>query len=683
MIRDTYWPKFNECESEMDVLVKLSRHYGGDPAFVLAGGGNTSYKDANVLYVKASGFALGSIGPEGFVALKRDALEALGEADLGAEPDLREERFKEGILAARCDPEKGLRPSVECVLHNLMPGTFVVHTHPTLVNGLTCCRQGRQLAEEMFGDDVLWIEYTNPGHKLARAVADTLAEWRARTGREGPEAILLENHGLIVSGDDPETLGKRTDRIVEAIEKRLASAPAEEVFGQIVPMESDRARKLIETIAPALRGLLADGENLKIVTFDDSKTVLSLAATAEGKQVAALGPMIPDQIVYCCSFPLWFAAPLDDSPEVVVEELRRAVGEHVKSTGFAPKVVLVAGVGMFSAGDDIRTARIAGQYYSQSIKLMSFARRLGGIRAMSKPQREFIENWEAEAHRKKVLLQASSAGRVAGKVAFVTGAAQGFGLEIARGLAREGAHVALADINRQGAEDAARRLNDEFGKGRALAVRVDVTDGESVANAVHRTIRTYGGLDVLISNAGVLKAESVKTQPEADFDFVTRVNYKGYFLCVQKACPAMAVQHLAKPNCRSDIIQINSKSGLAGSNRNFAYAGGKFGGIGLTQSFALELITDGIKVNAVCPGNFFDGPLWSDPENGLFVQYLRTGKVPGAKTVEDVRRAYEQKVPMGRGCTAEDVMKAIYYLIEQQYETGQALAVTGGQVMLH
>ncbi|GAH47741.1 unnamed protein product, partial [marine sediment metagenome] len=211
---------------------------------------------------------------------------------------------------------------------------------------------------------------------------------------------------------------------------------------------------------------------------------------------------------------------------------------------------------------------------------------------------------------------------------------------------------------------------------------IDVTDGESVSAAFDQVVRTFGGLDVLVSNAGVLKSGSVKTQPIEDFEFVTSVNYTGYFVCVQKAAPVMSVQHLVRPAWTVDIIQINSKSGLVGSNRNAAYAGGKFGGIGLTQSFALELIENGIKVNSICPGNFFDGPLWSHPQTGLLVQYLRAGKVPGARTVEDVRRAYEAKVPMGRGCRIEDVMKAIYYLIDQQYETGQALPVTGGQVML-
>ena len=276
----------------------------------------------------------------------------------------------------------------------------------------------------------------------------------------------------------------------------------------------------------------------------------------------------------------------------------------------------------------------------------------------------------------------TATGRAAGKIAIVTGAAQGFGLEIATDLAQEGAFVVLADLNAEGAQSAAADVNARIDDERAIGLAVNVTDLESVRACVAATVSQFGGIDLFVSNAGVLKAGSVKELAERDFDFVTNVNYKGYFLCVQAVAPVMAAQHEANPDVRSDIIQINSKSGLVGSNKNAAYAGSKFGGLGLTQSFALELVTDGIKVNSICPGNFFDGPLWSNPDNGLFVQYLRTGKVPGAETIADVKSFYETKVPMGRGCTTPDVMKAVYYLMEQQYETGQAVPVTGGQVML-
>jgi len=268
-------------------------------------------------------------------------------------------------------------------------------------------------------------------------------------------------------------------------------------------------------------------------------------------------------------------------------------------------------------------------------------------------------------------------GRVSGKVAFVTGAAQGFGLEIATALHNEGAYVVLADLNLAGAQAAAEKLPG------SLAVAVNVAQPDSVRAAVEAAVLAYGGIDLLVSNAGVLKAESVMTQPLKDFQFVTDVNYTGFFLCTQAVAPVMARQNLAAPGAWCDIIQINSKSGLQGSNKNAAYAGSKFGGIGLVQSFAYELVAHNIKVNAICPGNFFDGPLWSHPETGLFVQYLRAGKVPGAKNVLDVRRFYEDKVPMRRGCEAPDVMRAIFYLVEQCYETGQALPVTGGQVMLN
>lgn len=282
-----------------------------------------------------------------------------------------------------------------------------------------------------------------------------------------------------------------------------------------------------------------------------------------------------------------------------------------------------------------------------------------------------------------VLERPTTRGRLSGVIALITGAAQGIGLGIATELAAEGARVVLADVNAATGEKAAAALNARFGRGCACFATCDVSSLASTREACAAAVRDFGGLDLLVSNAGVLKAGGIEDLDEAAFDLVTAVNYKGFFLCVKAATPILRAQHHLHPAHSTDIVQINSKSGLEGSNRNFAYAGGKFGGIGLVQSFALELVPDRIKVNAICPGNYFDGPLWSDPEKGLFVQYLRAGKVAGARTIADVRAAYTAKVPMGRGVTPLDIARAIVYLREQQYETGQALPVTGGQVMLH
>jgi len=268
------------------------------------------------------------------------------------------------------------------------------------------------------------------------------------------------------------------------------------------------------------------------------------------------------------------------------------------------------------------------------------------------------------------------------KIVVITGAAQGFGKGLAEHFAAEGACVVVADINRETGEKSVNEIIEKTGSEAIVFIPVDVTDSRSVDAMILQTVFAFGGLDLFVSNAGVLKAGGLETLEEDAFDFLTKVNYKGLFLGTKYASRVMKTQHKYRPGYFMDIVQINSKSGLQGSNRNFAYAGSKFGSIGLIQSFALELVTENIKVNAVCPGNFFDGPLWSDPESGLFVQYLKTGKVPGAKSIEDVRKHYEDMVPMRRGCFVEDVYKAVKYLIEQEYETGQALPVTGGQVML-
>jgi sorbitol-6-phosphate 2-dehydrogenase len=255
------------------------------------------------------------------------------------------------------------------------------------------------------------------------------------------------------------------------------------------------------------------------------------------------------------------------------------------------------------------------------------------------------------------------------KIAVVTGGAQGLGAAICHRLGREGVHLVVADLNHQGAERTAAELEEKTGQ-RALAVQVDITDEAQVSAMIDRCVEEFGRLDILVSNAGVLIAEAVDEFPADKWRLVMDVNLYGYFLCAKHAARVMKAQR------SGTIIQINSKSGKKGSYKNSAYAASKFGGIGLTQSLALELAEYGVRVNAVCPGNLLDSPLWVD---SLYAQYAKKWGI----TEEQVRQKYIDQVPLKRGCTYRDVTNMVLFLASDQasYMTGQAINVTGGQEM--
>lgn len=663
---------------QIEDLIAISRKFGQDSRFVIAGGGNTSYKDENRLWVKASGHALATITEDGFAVLDRALLNEMGEKAYNEDTAIREEQVKNDLSVACITKDR--RPSVETSLHNCMGFAFVVHLHPTLVNGLMCSVNAEAACKEIF-PDALYIEYTDPGYTLFKKVYDRIKAYKAEKGKE-PQVIFLQNHGIFVGGDTTAEIEGIYSEVLGKLEAKVAALP-----------EGDTAvSETVTDVVPAIRQMLSRSgrgfKTLKVTRnalvdyFIDGCSVTSTGSVTDcpGKsgfdKIAK--PFTPDIIVYCKSSYIFIEA---ESDEEILKQAEEEIEAFVSGKGYTPKVLLIKGIGLIAVGDSSRNAQIITDVFTDAMKIAFYAQSFGGEHPMERAWIDFIDNWEVENYRRKVASSASK-GRVEGRTIIVTGAAQGFGEGIARELMAQGANIVVADLNEATGEKTAASFNEKAGANKAIFVKTNVADMASLRNLMKETILNFGALDAFVSNAGVVRAGGLDVMTPENFEFVTKINYEAYFFCAKVASHIMKIETKYDPEYFADIIQVNSKSGLRGSKANFAYAGGKFGGIGLTQSFALELAPYRVKVNSICPGNYYDGPLWSNPENGLFIQYLNAGKVPGAKTVQDVKDYYLAQVPMRKGCNPVDVCKAILYAIDQTGETGQAIPVTGGQVML-
>lgn len=663
---------------QIEDLIAISRKFGQDSRFVIAGGGNTSYKDENRLWVKASGHALATITEDGFAVLDRALLNEMGEKAYNEDTAIREEQVKNDLSVACITKDR--RPSVETSLHNCMGFAFVVHLHPTLVNGLMCSVNAEAACKEIF-PDALYIEYTDPGYTLFKKVYDRIKAYKAEKGKE-PQVIFLQNHGIFVGGDTTAEIEGIYSEVLGKLEAKVAALP-----------EGDTAvSETVTDVVPAIRQMLSRSgrgfktlkvtQNALVDFFIDGCSVTSTGSVTDcpGKsgfdKIAK--PFTPDIIVYCKSSYIFIEA---ESDEEILKQAEEEIEAFVSGKGYTPKVLLIKGIGLIAVGDSSRNAQIITDVFTDAMKVAFYAQSFGGEHPMEQAWIDFIDNWEVENYRRKVASSASK-GRVEGRTIIVTGAAQGFGEGIARELMAQGANIVVADLNEATGEKTAASFNEKAGANKAIFVKTNVADMASLRNLMKETILNFGALDAFVSNAGVVRAGGLDVMTPENFEFVTKINYEAYFFCAKVASHIMKIETRYDPEYFADIIQVNSKSGLRGSKANFAYAGGKFGGIGLTQSFALELAPYRVKVNSICPGNYYDGPLWSNPENGLFIQYLNAGKVPGAKTVQDVKDYYLAQVPMRKGCNPVDVCKAILYAIDQTGETGQAIPVTGGQVML-
>ena len=636
-------------------LVELSRTVGANPDYVQAGGGNISVKspDGQTMAIKASGTPLASLSESGgWVELSVSAvLSVLDRGDLATlDTQERETRVREHLASAVVGGHG--RPSVESALHAML-GRVVIHTHPVAVNALNCGPGFSALKEITPPDELppLWIPYVDPGWCLATVARSAVEAYRQKCGSP-PAVIFLENHGLLVSAPHAaECLSlhhewvARCERYFEPKAAPVTAAPA---------MDSSTLRKTLTGIRRVWREVHGSAP---LVRFSEDRE-LAGAACGEAADILASGSLTPDHVVYTGAH-----AVLAESLEELFTKLKPALAEKAP-----PRVVLVRNVGTFLLADDTLKLDAAEALAIAAAKITRLASGRGGVHNLSPSSADFIVNWEAEHYRARVLDAARAP--LTGKVALVTGAASGLGCGIAQGLVEAGAAVAFCDIDDAGGEAAAASSVEPR---RALPVHMDVTDESSVIAAFDRLLRRWGGVDIVVCAAGIAPAYELVDMSLDKWRLALEINLTGYFLVAREGARIMRAQGNG-----GAMVMLSSKTGLDASKANSAYNATKAGELHLMRGWALELGPDGIRVNAVAPGNVFEGSKIWNPE------YIKVAARKKGIKPEEVIPYYTSLTALKREIKRSDVAAAVVFLCSDAARciTGQTLVVDSGQVMV-
>lgn len=365
----------------LEVIEKISHKYGSDSSYVLAGGGNTSYKNEDHLYIKGSGTQLATITADGFVKMSRESLADIWSKAYSAEQDKREAEVLADMMGAKCAGEENKRPSVETLLHNLFKQTYVLHVHPTKVNGLTCSLGGKALTEEMFSD-AIWIEETEPGYTLAKKCRERINEYEGKTGKLA-NLLFLQNHGVFFAAESEKEMDELVSSVMSKFDEKITKSP------DLTEISYDKEQVL--AIANDIKE--ANGEGF--VQFTLNKEIERLSKSSEAFEIL-LRPMSPDHIVYCKALPLFVENAAD---------IAKSISDFEKKNGYKAKIIFVKDVGMFAIGINEKNAKVVSDVWLDAVKISVYAQSFGGLRPMAPEMVDFIANWEVESYRSKVALK--------------------------------------------------------------------------------------------------------------------------------------------------------------------------------------------------------------------------------------------------------------------------------------
>lgn len=363
----------------IDELVGFSNLYGSNEELVLAGGGNTSAKDGDIMYIKGSGTRLCDITADGFVKMSRSKIAEIFTETYPDNDKEREALSLADLMAAKLPDRENKRPSVETTLHSLFPQTFVLHLHPSLINGVTCSQNGKETTKKLFGADVLWIDACKPGYTLAKLCFDKMAEYKQRNGKDA-DIILLENHGIFVADDSVDGLGEKLYRVMSKIRGEIKREPD---FG-LGDFDGEKCQKIFNEISACY------GEG-SIITYEPSAISLEFCASKEVFEKIRL-PFNPDQIVYCKPYPVFVEN---------VGEINDKVSQYKQENGFLPKIFLVKNCGLYAVDYSRKGSETAAALFNDAMKIYVYAESFGGAKPQSDELTDFIVNWEAESYRSK------------------------------------------------------------------------------------------------------------------------------------------------------------------------------------------------------------------------------------------------------------------------------------------
>ena len=672
----------SQTPPDIAALIERSNRLGADPTTTNYAGGNTSAKarttdpvtqhDVELLYVKGSGGDLGTLTEPGLAVLRLDRLRNLVDVYPGVE--------REDEMVAAFDyclhGKGGAAPSIDTAMHGLVQAPHVDHLHPDAGIAFATAADGEALTKEAFGDGVVWVPWRRPGFQLGLDIAEV--------AQAHPEAIgvILGGHGITAWGSTSEECEARSLEIIRTAASYIEQHGKPEPFGAVLPghepLSDAERRARAAALAPVIRGL-ASTDRAQVGHFNDSDAVLDFVARSEHPRLAALGTSCPDHFLRTKVRPLVVDLPATAPVEDVIRRLRELhvayredyaayYDRYADETtppmrGPDPAVVLVPGVGMFSFGKDKQTARVAGEFYVNAINVMRGAEAISSYDPIPESEKFRIEYWVLEELK---LQRMPKPKPLATRVAFVTGGGSGIGRAIAVRLAAEGACVVVADRDAESAAAVARELGSSDV---AIAVTVDVTSDEQIDESLRQAALAFGGVDLVVNNAGLSISKSLLETTNADWDIQHGVMARGSFLVSRAAARLMLAQGMG-----GDIVYISSKNSLFAGPNNVAYGAAKADQAHQVRLLAAELGEHGIRVNGVNPDGVVRG-------SGIFAGGwgAKRAAVYGVPE-EELGAYYAQRTLLKREVLPENVANAVFVLTagELSHTTGLHIPVDAG-----